>query len=102
MVGSLTETDHCEVGAEMALRWNFPIEIQNALRWYVKPLAPEGGLLAAVVNISGHVAHGLELGQTPEEVTRCSIPVLARLSMNRTQSGALTCRILPAASDQFL
>jgi HD-like signal output (HDOD) protein len=102
---SLTETDHCEVGAEMALRWNFPIEIQNALRWYVKPLAPEGGLLAAVVNISGHVAHGLELGHTPEEVTESlDTAVLARLSMERPDAiwRVEACKDLPAASDQFL
>ena len=58
-----------------------------------------------MVNISGHVAHGLELGQTPEEVTESlDTTVLARLSMERPDAiwRVEACKDLPAASDQFL
>lgn len=102
---SLTETDHCEVGAEMALRWNFPVEIQNALRWYVKPLSPQAGPLAAVVNLSGHIAHGLEMGQLPNAIAESLDPtILAKLSMEQPDAiwRIEACRDLPAASDQLL
>jgi len=102
---SLTETDHCEVGAEMAIRWNFPAEIQNALRWYVKPLAPEAGPLAVVINLSAQIAHGLEIGQTPEEIAESlDKTLLARLSMERPDAiwRIEACKDLPAASEQLL
>ncbi|MFT3736926.1 MAG: HDOD domain-containing protein [Rhodocyclaceae bacterium] len=55
---SLTETDHCEVGAELAARWNFPAEIQEALRSYVTPVESNASLLAAVVEHLLRRRHG--------------------------------------------
>lgn len=102
---SLTETDHCEVGQEMAVRWNFPIEIRNALRWYAEPLEPEAEPMAAVVHISAQIAEGLERGLGAEEISvSLDTNVLARLSMERPDTvwRIEACKDLPAASEQLL
>jgi HD-like signal output (HDOD) protein len=102
---SLTETDHCEVGEEMAVRWNFPVEIRNALRWCVEPLEAEAEPLASVVYLAAQIAHGLELGQSAEEISvALDIHVLARLSMERPDAvwRIESCKDLPAASEQLL
>lgn len=102
---SLTETDHCEVGQEMAVRWNFPVEIRNALRWYVEPLEAEAEPMAAVVNISAQIAEGLEQGLGAEEISvSLDVRVLARLSMERPDTvwRIESCMDLPAASEHLL
>ncbi|GAB2882594.1 HDOD domain-containing protein [Uliginosibacterium flavum] len=84
---SLLGLDHCEVGAELALRWNFPPEIQNALRWYVQPLNAEAGPLAAIVNLSEAVTHELLKGEEPEKISVLLDPaVLAKLSFSRADA----------------
>ncbi|HEX5127683.1 MAG TPA: HDOD domain-containing protein [Rhodocyclaceae bacterium] len=102
---SLTETDHCEVGAELAKLWNFPEDIQNALRWYVTPLAAEATPLAAVVGLSAQIAHGLELGQDANTIAEgLNTQVLERLSLERPDViwRIEACKDLPAASAQLL
>jgi HD-like signal output (HDOD) protein len=105
MERSLTETDHCEVGQEMAVRWNFPVEIRNALRWYVEPLEPEAEPMAAVVHIAAQIAEGLEQGLGAEEISvSLNIQALARLSLDRPDTvwRIESCMDLPATSAQLL
>lgn len=102
---SLTDTDHCEVGAELAKQWNFPADIQNALANYVTPLEGNANLLAAVVALASHIASGLEAGLGAEEIADSLDPkVLARCSMERTDAvwRIESCLDLPAATDQLL
>ncbi|GAA5162036.1 HDOD domain-containing protein [Viridibacterium curvum] len=102
---SLTETDHCEVGAELAARWNFPTEIQEALRSYITPVENNASLLAAVVNISSAVALGLCNGLSQDEIIASLDPkVMARLSLEAADMPwrIEACQDLPAQSDQLL
>lgn len=47
------QMDHCQVGAELARRWNFPESIQMAIRHYDKPLESEPfSVMAALVHIA--------------------------------------------------
>ena len=56
-------TDHSEVGAELAKRWNFPAVIHNALHWYVDPLSEAASPHAGVVHLAARIAFGIEAGQ---------------------------------------
>lgn len=54
-------TDHCQVGAELARRWNFPSDIQQAIAHYTDPGAVSASnKLAALVQVSVHYAEGIE------------------------------------------
>jgi HD-like signal output (HDOD) protein len=79
--------DHCEVGAELALRWNFPPSIQNALLWSGEPLAPDAGPLAIILNLAEVVTEGLLRGDDPEKLSVLLDPaLLARLSLSRADA----------------
>jgi hypothetical protein len=87
------------------MHWNFPPEIQNALRWFVDPLNPAAGLLAAVVHLSTQIAHGLQNGETPEQIAAAlDEAVLARLSLERADAlwRIESCKDLPAATEQLM
>lgn len=102
---ALFQLDHCEVGAELASRWNFPPSIQNALRWCAEPLAEDAGPLAAVVNLAEAVTQGLLAGDDPEKISVLLDPaVLARLSFSRAdaQKRIEACVDLPASVEVLL
>lgn len=101
---SLTETDHCEVGAELAIRWNFPPEIQDALRWYVTPLEHGSSLLPAIVNVSSQVALGLISSHSQDEIiASLDTSVLQKLSLETADVAwrIEACKDLPAQTDQL-
>jgi len=96
---------HCEVSAELALRWNFPPTIQNALRWCVEPLAEDAGPLAAIVYLSDSITQGLLAGDDPEKISVLLDPaVLARLNFNRVdaQKRIEACIDLPASVEALM
>jgi len=102
---SLLGLDHCEVGAELAERWNFPPLIQNALRWCVQPLDPEAGPLAAIVNLSEAITHELLKGDEPEKISVLLDPaVLAVLSFSRADAEKRieACMDLPASVETLM
>lgn len=35
---------HAKVGGRAALRWNFPVEVREAIEWHMKPSVPEESL----------------------------------------------------------
>lgn len=53
-------TDHCQIGAELARRWNFPAPIIEAIEFYAQPTAPGAGPLARVVFVAAVIAHAIE------------------------------------------
>ena len=66
---------HSDVGAELARRWNFPENIQQAIKHHHKPLESEPFIpLAGLIHLAEHVINGLELGKSPEEIMG-SIPL---------------------------
>jgi HD-like signal output (HDOD) protein len=89
----------------MAVRWNFPVEIRNALRWYAEPLEPEAEPMAAVVHIAAQIAEGLEQSLGAEEISvSLNIQALARLSLDRPDTvwRIESCMDLPATSALML
>lgn len=59
---NLLDLDHCEAGEELALRWNFPAIIRNALRWYITPLVEEACPYAGTVHLASQITTGIEKG----------------------------------------
>jgi HD-like signal output (HDOD) protein len=53
-------TDHCQIGAELARRWNFPAPIIEAIEFYAQPTASGAGPLARVVFVAAVIAHAIE------------------------------------------
>jgi HD-like signal output (HDOD) protein len=59
---------HCAVSAELALRWNFPLEITHALRAVVDPLAVDPPMpMAALVHVAAWRARVEALRWGPEQ-----------------------------------
>lgn len=97
--------NHCEVGSALAALWNFPPEIQNALRWYVEPLHEAAGPLAAIVNLSEQIAHALDRGDSPEEISvSLDLAVLGLMSFSRPDAlrRIEACVDLPASAELML
>jgi HD-like signal output (HDOD) protein len=59
--------DHSEVSAELARQWHFPLEIQGALRHYIRPDTEGATPYSGVVNLAASMAFGIEQGM-PDEV----------------------------------
>jgi HD-like signal output (HDOD) protein len=51
--------DHCEIGAELARRWNFPAPIVEAIRHYADPDAEGATSLAGLIFVAATIAHAL-------------------------------------------
>lgn len=75
--------DHCQVGEELAKRWNFPEEIQQAIRYYADPFNQEAGKLSPIIFMAAHIAFGLELGEDAVKIAQSLNPDVASvLSVN--------------------
>lgn len=97
--------DHCQVGAELAERWNFPEEIQRVIRYYADPLNPKACKLAPVVYVAAHIAFGLELGEDARHIAETLNPdVAAKVGMDRIEwiDRIESCRSLLAEADSFI
>ena len=81
---SLIGIDHAQAGAELAIRWQFPEEIANAIRWYAEPLNPAAAPLAAVIAVATHITAELE-AKTDAKIIADGLEedVLNRLSLER-------------------
>lgn len=55
--------DHCQIGEELANRWNFPSEISRALRYYAMPLDKSACDIAPVVYVAVHIASCFARGE---------------------------------------
>lgn len=66
---------HAEVGAELALRWNLPPGICNAVRWHHDPdNAPADQSLVDLVHVADALAHTFGLGADVGELSRSVQP----------------------------
>ena len=74
--------DHCQIGAELALRWDFPSEISRVLRYYATPLDKAACAVAPVVYVAVHIAQGLVRGDDTNAITASlDTEVLQRLQL---------------------
>lgn len=81
---SLTGVDNAQVGEELSKRWQFPLEISNAIRWYADPMVPTAGPLAAVLAIAAQVTTGIEAKQEATRIAEgLDEALLKRLSLER-------------------
>jgi putative nucleotidyltransferase with HDIG domain len=80
----LLETDHCEVGMELAKRWNFADEIKNAIHFYHNPLLDGADSYAMMTFIASVIAQMLV---KPEQIE------VLRTKMSHELSQAVLQRI---------
>lgn len=75
--------DHCQVGEELALRWDFPTEISRVLHYYATPLDKRACAVASVVYVAVHIAHGLVRGDDVHAMASAlNVEVLQRLKLS--------------------
>jgi HD-like signal output (HDOD) protein len=58
--------NHCDIGAELTRRWNFPEEIQKTIQHYADPLAEKANKLASVVHLANQISQDLQADIEPE------------------------------------
>jgi HD-like signal output (HDOD) protein len=79
----LLDLDHSEASAELALRWNFPAVIRNALRWYINPLAEEACPYAGTVHLASLITLGIEMEQAePAIISTIDKQLAAKLALD--------------------
>jgi HD-like signal output (HDOD) protein len=61
-------TSHCSVGAELAMRWNFPNGISSALQYYCQPHHAEATRLARLTNVAAQIAFEIGEDVRPEDI----------------------------------
>ncbi|MBT4093313.1 MAG: HDOD domain-containing protein [Nitrospinaceae bacterium] len=55
--------DHSQIGRTLALKWNFPEELADAIGFHHNPdAAPSGGDLAHIASLADVIAHIHEMG----------------------------------------
>jgi HD-like signal output (HDOD) protein len=78
--------DHCQVGEQLARRWNFPEDIQSAIRYYTDPLNPKACSLAPVVYMAAHISFGLEMEAESKYIAETLNPdVISALQFHRIE-----------------
>jgi len=78
--------DHCQVGEELARRWNFPQEITRVLRYYATPLNKEACDLAPIIYMAAHIAFCLEHGEEAKHIAETlNIEVAKVLGVDRIE-----------------
>lgn len=70
--------DHCQVGEDLARRWNFPDEIQRVIRYYATPLEPQACELAPVVYMAAHIAFCLEHREEAKHIAETLNPDISK------------------------
>jgi len=65
---SKLNVSHCEVGAELAARWNFPDDISRALHHYSQPHQPDTTRLARLTNVAAQIASEIDDDVRPEDI----------------------------------
>ncbi|MEC5399323.1 HDOD domain-containing protein [Uliginosibacterium sp. H1] len=99
------QTDHTEVGAELARLWHFPAVIQSALRWYADPLHDVASPHASVVHIAAQIAFGLEHEDAADKIIADLSPaVLERVVLDKDRLAEVidNSRELLASANQML
>lgn len=93
--------DHAEIGAEMSKRWNFPSEIEHAIRHWAKPdhapFKPLNGLVYAAVLLESGLRGEDFIKQLPQDL--CN---RLELSWVRIENGLPDTDALDAGAAQLL
>lgn len=61
-------TNHCEVGAELAARWNFPDDVEHAMQFYCQPHHEDATRLARLTNVAAQIAMEIDGDVKPEDI----------------------------------
>lgn len=76
---SVIGLDHCEVGGELAKRWNFPTDIQHVIRYYADPMHENACELAPLVYMASHISFDIEHGKSAESIVKTLHPEVAKI-----------------------
>jgi putative nucleotidyltransferase with HDIG domain len=88
MLGS----NHCDVGKEIAIRWNLPLSVVHACRWHHEPGAMPDDVdsdLMAVVNAADYLSCKAGFSGGTGEGESCDSFILERLGLTPDRSSAL-------------
>lgn len=78
--------DHCQIGEELANRWNFPGEISRVLRYYATPLDKSACDMAPILYMAVHIASCLERGEDAAHIAETlNADVAKALSLDKTE-----------------
>lgn len=78
--------DHCQIGEELAKRWNFPREIHRVIRYYASPLDPQACDIAPLVYMAAHIAFGIEHGEDAKHIAETfNTNVATKLKVDRIE-----------------
>lgn len=61
-------TNHCEVGSELAARWNFPDDVARAMQYYCQPHHDCATRLARLTNVAAQIAMEIDDDVKPEDI----------------------------------
>lgn len=76
---SVIGLDHCEVGEELAKRWNFPVEIQRVIRYYADPMHDMACTLAPLVYMAAHISFDIQANKPADEIAQTLNPHVAKI-----------------------
>lgn len=85
--------DHAALGAEVAKRWNFPQDIQAAIRDHHNQSQAQGAMLTDIVHIADLLSHALASGETPKAVLARSAEGLLRLGIDETALDSMAAEL---------
>jgi len=76
--------DYAEVGAELALRWKFPVAFSNAIRQFPQPLEQQPvDSMAAIIHLAAWLARSNENDLTLEDIrASCPAEVAAKFGID--------------------
>lgn len=75
--------NHAQIGAALALRWNFAAEIHDGIAWHHRPEEQTAQSLAGVVHLADVMAHVLNLAEESKPLS----PRLSDVAWNRLGLG---------------
>lgn len=78
--------DHCEIGEELAKRWNFPEEIQKVIRHYTTPFDAKACELAPIIYLAAHIAFCLEHREEAKHIAETiNVELSQKLGIDRIE-----------------
>ena len=89
--------DHCELGAEITRRWNFPASIQSAIRHYPLPPAQPAEPVTDLTHAAWVILAAVENKTTPI----FDADVARRLGLDAPAAEAIVAAAMQAAREQF-
>lgn len=87
--------DHCELGADIAADWRFPLQIQQAIRFHERPPETPSDELTDLVHVAWAI-NNMDLSDAPVQIAPA---VMRRLQLDSTEGEAILIKASQAVHD---